>query len=285
MFNKFKIIIIYSLYIIILLCDINASETEEFYVFPMGQGNGQLVIFHQGEKSIGVLYDLGSKSLQLHPKLSSRGNWELNFLTKKETEEELADISVDFDHMFSEEQDETYVTPVKPPRSIESFSLNAKLSTPQRDILKTELQLFIRDKLINLKHLFIFLSHSDEDHINYINKTTIPDELPVTIFLAGDWFGNVGCKKNENNITKSVKNVISFLINRIKSGNYTKFSFPYYLNFNILKEDGESIDFNRFIEQSFINTEDWEESVNILAQYCLRTNINTPNPVFFSGRT
>lgn len=51
----------------------------------MGQGNSQLVIYQRPEGKVGILYDLGSKSLQMHPKFGFRGDWQRPFLvpTKK----------------------------------------------------------------------------------------------------------------------------------------------------------------------------------------------------------
>lgn len=59
----------------------NVSANEEFYILPMGQGNGQLVIYNADKpgQKVGVLYDLGSKSLQSHPKFINRDKWDLYF--------------------------------------------------------------------------------------------------------------------------------------------------------------------------------------------------------------
>ena len=53
----------FILIVFILICPLYADTYEEFYILPMGQGNSQLVIYAQGSEKIGVLYDLGSKSI------------------------------------------------------------------------------------------------------------------------------------------------------------------------------------------------------------------------------
>ena len=76
-----------------------ASEFEEFYILPMGQGNAQLIIYHDGSNKVGVLYDLGSKSLQMHPKFASRGEWNPNFLVKDSniSKRKIIRRNIDFD--------------------------------------------------------------------------------------------------------------------------------------------------------------------------------------------
>lgn len=65
-----------------------ATSSEEFYILPMGQGNAQLIIYNadQPNQRIGVLYDMGSKSLQTHPKFTIKSDWEIRFKPKSETE-------------------------------------------------------------------------------------------------------------------------------------------------------------------------------------------------------
>lgn len=259
-----------------------ASEFEEFYIFPMGQGNGQLMIYSNGVERVPVLYDLGSKSLQMHPKLASHGEWDLRFRNIQVADLKAKEVFVDFDGLVAD-YDDVLFTPTKMIKVAEPFSLNAKLSTPQREILKRELQNSIYEKLIGLKHLFIFLSHSDEDHINFINSDTIPDDTPVTMFFAGDWFGNVGCERNKTNVTKAVKGVLAFLKGRVQNNlENIHFNFPYYNNFFIVKDD-KSIGFNEFIKQGLIEREIDGSFLNELSAYCLRTKIDAPIPEFFSG--
>ena len=50
-----------------------ASSEEEFYVFGVGQGNAQAA-FYKGENNFGVLYDCGSTSQMVHPKIDTLQN-------------------------------------------------------------------------------------------------------------------------------------------------------------------------------------------------------------------
>lgn len=118
-----------------------------------------------------------------------------------------------------------------------------------------------------------------------INSNTIPENVPITIFLAGDWFGNVGCKGVETNLTSSVRNVLAFLKERIKERpDDVRFNFPYYNDFKITEDDGSSIDFNAFVRQSLIDREIDNNLLEGLSNHCLRTNFDAPVPEFFSGK-
>lgn len=281
MYAVLKYLVIAFIYI----CSLHASEFEEFYILPMGQGNGQLVIYQNGSEKVGVLYDLGSKSLQMHPKFSSRGDWDQKFIAKSEIRkaptEEKRRRRINVDNFSSPQTKKSGDVDI---RARMPLSTNAKVSASQRDSIETELQLFVRDRLKDLTHLFIFLSHSDEDHINFIARNIIPDEVPITIFLAGDWFGNIGCKKDETNVTRSIVNVLTFLKERVRiNPEGIVFNFPYYNDFNIPGETGGHVDFNQFIRQSLSINEDMAALARVFSAYCLRTNLNTPNPKFFTG--
>ena len=78
----------------------------------------------------------------------------------------------------------------------------------------------------NLTELFIFLSHPDEDHINYINNETIPERntLNLTVFLGGDWLGDGGGNSKKDNLTEDVIKTLRFLINR----DNTTIDLPFY---------------------------------------------------------
>ena len=43
----------------------------------------------------------------------------------------------------------------------------------------------IGNDLTDLNHLFIILSHPDQDHINLINSETIPQGIPITVLSEG----------------------------------------------------------------------------------------------------
>ena len=183
---------------------------EEFYVFGMGQGNSQLAIY-EGQK-FAVLYDCGSSSLQKHPKYVDRSkeNQEITIINTLYTKNENYSY---FETSIGKKMDEEKQSPSR--NTLESnYNLNsvleglgkldigvtnsasneAKISTKQAEISRIQLEEFIKQTIKNLSinHLFIFLSHPDKDHINYINEKTIPTEaasgdLKVTAFLCGDW--------------------------------------------------------------------------------------------------
>jgi hypothetical protein len=165
-----------------------ATPLEEFYILPMGQGNGQLVVYNtdQPGHSVGVLFDLGSKSLQGHPKFIRRGIWDLKFIPRNvillgESPRKTNLI----DDGPSPDRASTAVIKVTTPDTTER-----KVGESQRRAIKEDLQKFIKSLLDNLNHLILFLSHTDVDHINYISEATIPDDLKITAFLCGDWFGD-----------------------------------------------------------------------------------------------
>lgn len=102
-----------------------------------------------------------------------------------------------------------------------------KVGDSQRKALKEDLQEFIKGLLSGLKHLILFLSHTDADHINYISAETFPENLSVTAFLCGDWFGD-SCDVSKDGETSSVvKRIVSFLSNREE----THLELPYYWNY------------------------------------------------------
>lgn len=173
----------------------------------MGQGNGQLVIYQRPQGRIGILYDLGSKSLQMHPKFSLRKEWGEIFLAPLKTTPE----------RITEDEDEM-LFPSTPINTKKTSALQQtpkttgkKLYTTQRETTKSELEELIYKQLESLDYLFIFLSHSDEDHINFINSKSIPETLPITVILAGDWFGDIGAEEGKTNFTEPVKEVLMFL--------------------------------------------------------------------------
>ncbi len=266
-----------------------ASNDEEFYLLPMGQGNGQLIIYHDESGDIGVLYDLGSTSLQMHPKFTARGNWDPTFSILNSKIDQKIDVELE-DNTFDSPPRKAFVkhsTPITTNANHSTpITTNAKLTVPQRELLGKKLESFICERLMPLQHLFIFLSHSDKDHINFINPESIPDTVPITVFLSGDWFGDIGVtKKNDINCTSAVIDVLSFLKDRLDNNKSTQFYFPYYDDFKI-KENDESHDFNRFLKKQFISSlkeELLRQKVNEFSRHCLRTNLNTPNPPFFTG--
>ncbi len=259
------------------------ASSEEFYILPMGQGNGQLVVYNtdQPEHKVGVLYDLGSKSLQAHPKFMRRVDWSLNFTPNRH--EQLRLVSSKPIAYNTPDRAMTSTSTVVTPETTER-----KVGESQRKVIKEDLQEFIKGLLSGLKHLILFLSHTDVDHINYISAETFPANLSVTAFLCGDWFGDycdkpIGITETESQETKKiVKDVLLFLGMRKN----THLEFPYYWQFIVQEhKDSRPIEFNDLIRKSFQGSSatNFDSLVDDLKSFCLRTNYYTPNPVPFSG--
>lgn len=259
------------------------ASSEEFYILPMGQGNGQLAVYNtdKPEHKVGVLYDLGSKSLQSHPKFMRRGDWNLNF--KPNRHGQLRIVSSKPIAHNTPDRSITSTSTVVTPDTTER-----KVGDSQRKAIKEDLQEFIKTLLGDLKHLILFLSHTDVDHINYISAEAFPANLSVTAFLCGDWFGD-SCDKptsitetDSQETKKAVKDVLLFLGMRPK----THLVFPYYLRFMVQEhQDSRSIEFNDLIRKKFKDSSviSFDSRVGDLKRFCLRTNFDTPNPIPFSG--
>jgi len=266
---------------------LNAVDKEEFYIFPMGQGNSQLVIYQRFEGKVGILYDLGSKSLQMHPKFGFRGDWQRPFLvsTRKMS-------IMDANH---EEDDDVLFTAQSSPTREKIFSTiqtpgttEKKLQEKQRGTIKSELEEFIYDQLVSLDHILIFLSHSDEDHINFLNHENIPERLPIAVILAGDWFGDIGAVDGKTNFTEPAKKVLKFLSQRLRDQSvFTHFYFPYY-------SPDLNADITRILQpQNLLETieslsiTDVLRTFDVLAQpiiqQCLKINPDAPTPQFLHG--
>ncbi len=183
------------LILFILIRPLHADTYEEFYILPMGQGNAQLVIYVQGAEKIGVLYDLGSKSLQTHPKFMNRGKWDQKYKSKqvigKRSIQSFPSTPTKNNLQITSNELQTPepVTGGSSKVSEQAWTIDGKLKPSQQKTHKKNLELFIYDLLHDLSHLFIFLSHSDQDHICYLNQNAIPDTVPLTILFCGDWFG------------------------------------------------------------------------------------------------
>lgn len=244
-----------------------ATDTEEIYILPMGQGNGQFIIYKRESGDVGVLYDLGSKSLQMHPKFGSRGDWQQPFLAQKQKEIRTNRISIPLTPEYNR------VRPVifTPDTSDE------KRAVLRKDPIKNELKELVSASLLKgLRHLFIFLSHSDEDHINYVNRENIPRDVPITVILSGDWFGDIGAQEGKTNLTEPAKKVFEFLAQRIKNQSVaTNIFFPYY-----------SMRLNELIQGMLgrsSNVEDLSIFSREITQHCLKMNPHAPNPPFLQG--
>jgi len=269
-----------------------ASSAEEFYIFPMGQGNSQLVIYQRPQGRVGILYDLGSKSLQMHPKFSLRKEWGELFL---------APLKTTSARITEDEDEDEMPFPSTPINARKTTALQQtprttgkKLYTTQRETTKSELEELIYKQLESLDYLFIFLSHSDEDHINFLNNKSIPETLPITVILAGDWFGDIGAEEGKTNFTEPVKEVLMFLSLR-KQNTYTYIHFPYYsralnelisttLQLEELQTSFAEIDsLSGGDRTQALKTLDKNPHIKPIINQCLKINPGTPTPLFLHG--
>lgn len=258
-----------------------ATNAEEFYILPMGQGNSQLVIYERPEGKVGILYDLGSKSLQIHPKFASRGMWQQPFLMPRlpepaKTGKRRTIIPSSPEHIRLENSIQTPTT------------TDAKRVAKKNDSLKNDLKELIYEQLQSLEHLFIFLSHCDEDHINFLNHENIPGHVPITVILAGDWFGDIGAEEGKTNFTKPAKEVLIFLSQRIANGTSTQFYFPYYspeLNSQVLEILHPQVFLEAIGDKKLTEALSAIESISqpIIPQ-CLKINPAAPTPPFLHGQ-
>ncbi len=276
----------------VIFQQLQANESEELYILPMGQGNSQLVIYSNGTDKIGVLYDLGSKSLQMHPKFIKRSSWKQRYKIKKSKlrhQRGVASCLSPVKRKHPNIQQTAFQTPTSKTNCVINpqtpMTVNSKLSKKQQKQVKENLEFFILDLLQDLSHLFIFLSHSDEDHINYLNHKIIPSKLPLTILLCGDWFGDVGCRHNSNNMTKNVGAVLNFLKERLQQNpSRIEFNFPYYRNHFSLEQNGlRQQPFNDFVRQELKSKGSLKNTKEKLIKACSRNSLNAPIPEFYAG--
>lgn len=256
------------------------AASEEFYILPMGQGNGQLVIYNTGQPGhiAGVLYDLGSKSLQVHPKFMRRGDWDLKFIPRNVISLGESPYKTNLiDDGPSPDRASTAVIKVTTPDTTER-----KVGESQRKVLKEDLQEFIKRLLSGLNHLILFLSHTDVDHINYISAEVFPANLSVTAFLCGDWFGYSRDYSADEKALNTVKNVLSFLAQRKD----THLEFPYYWNNKVYLDSAhKNTDFNQYVRDQLqtLKTRDINTVFTSLSTEASCRNFHAPIPSFYSG--
>ncbi|CAO5676013.1 MAG: hypothetical protein HEEMFOPI_01988 [Holosporales bacterium] len=234
----------------------------------MDQGNAQLIIYNadQPHQRIGVLYDMGSKSLQTHSKFTMKGDWYIRFKQKSNTELKTkggGEVLVQQEQLATTPDGKNVGLSFDTPGTTEQ-----KVDGPQMGRLREGLHDFIKDLLKGLKYLFIFVSHTDIDHINKFNKDTIPQNVPITVFLCGDWFGDM-CSKfvDGDDPATAVKNTLEFFLNRSN----TNIEFPYYWGFKVDEKN-----FNTLVKEKILTEPN-------LASLVSKINYNAPCPKFLSG--
>lgn len=236
------------------------NEREEFYIFSVGQGNSQLAVYEQYR--FAVLYDCGSASTQIHPKIDKLQNSEdFSFVFKRK--ENIFKIPSNLPNVdFKEEEiveDSTFEMPV--------FSQSSNISNVESKERGKYTKDFIKEIIssYDIQHLFIFLSHPDKDHINYIDENTLPDALRVTAFLCGDWLGDGGANTNKDDLTTDVKKVLDFLTRRKN----TWLELPYYWNYK-----DNDLDYNSVKDSLYLNEKDnTKELFNIFKSKAFPNNI------------
>lgn len=198
---------------------------------------------------MGILYDGGSSTSRTFSKVKplKREFFDAFITTKTKSsliDEELLDManeSVDYNtsNTFKDPQDYLKIFTDKKEikvRKKKKFVKNVADSEKKDDIER------ISDVLenSNLEYIFLFLSHPDEDHINYIEHI-IPDESILVSFLGGNWF---------NHDTEDSVNVISYLTQRDKEKTFT--FYPYYWEitnyFNSKTKKIENLEYNNLVK-------------------------------------
>ena len=263
---------------------------EEFYVFGLGQGNSQLAVYEKSD--FAVLYDCGSSSLRTHPKYIERETDKEKTMSrpllevkkptviqsgtiykkdKKQILKSTGDSQVrqkltlgilKKNLLFQKAEGE------KEKNSNNPSSKEPSLGTNEDSTTYVKIREFIRDTIAryHIHHLFVFLSHSDKDHINLISPflssekhiivtmgknvnqrkkepTVIPEvcldesekptPLNVTAFLCGDWFWT----DNDSESSMISLDVADYLIKRSN----TQVEFPYYWQYDYDKKFYEEL--------------------------------------------
>ena len=93
--------------------EIHNNDREEFYIFSVGQGNSQLAIYEK--YGFAVLYDCGSASTRVHPKIKNlQDSTDFSFIFKRKE--------------YQEKQVTSNITQNLPNKDSCYFSVNAFLS-------------------------------------------------------------------------------------------------------------------------------------------------------------
>lgn len=205
---------------------------DRFYIFDVGKGNCQLAIFE--EENIGILYDCGSISGKKPAKFFSTITEEKWYkIYQKQTEKR--EIPTNF--VFEEDLDSTdeELQNLKTEENSKSDGNTSENKNSQMSIsfMDDNVKPSIGSDLTDLNHLFIILSHPEQDHINLINSTTIPSEIPITVLCEGDWFGH-----NTADVTK--------VLNFLKERSNTCIDFPFY--WGGLVGINEKVSYKKFLE-------------------------------------
>lgn len=206
---------------------ITSSENVYFYMFPVGQGNCQLVMYHDQGKKIGILYDAGSSSSQVHPKLAST-MFPVPFLDFSSAPLKLKQGGDSDDDILGGGDDDVLFSTSSGKRTPKEEGTQVRLShgTPfsNQKSTKSEEAVIkdIEEKLQNLKlnYLVVFLSHPDSDHINFFPKIKLPDGLKAFVFFCG----NMDSKSKQHD-GEEINEVLKYCLQNSQS---VHFALPFY---------------------------------------------------------
>ncbi|MCE2717091.1 MAG: hypothetical protein ACK4V2_06615 [Pseudomonadota bacterium] len=185
----------------------------KFYVFDVGQGNSQLIVYP--ELKIAFLYDAGSSSYRKHLKFLSDDKRMTDFLvegsnviTAVNNQASMSSVEVPNAGGIlgpkreraggSKEKAASNSSKVKAKQTkIEGLerklsgndSDNSSASNGKDDTLPMSVDMKIREILLeaDITHLVVLLSHSDKDHISILSKSIIPQNIKTAIIACGDF--------------------------------------------------------------------------------------------------
>lgn len=212
-----KQIIFFLINIYFFISGLVYCADDSFYIFSVGQGNSQFCVYSTPKGNLGILYDSGSSSTQIHYKFDYDPTSFVKFLAHNEG---IVDESDSEHSQAGSTSSDSVGKPIKQQTRMTVGNTTDKTSRALKHSYVTTIQETIKQK--NLIHLFIFLSHPDEDHINYLNENIIPTSLRITVILGGGWLSE--SNKSKDNLKEDVINVLEFLSTR----DNTIYEIPYY---------------------------------------------------------
>lgn len=238
------------------VCATGSDIKDYFYLFNVGQGSCNLVKYRSEAQTIGVLYDAGSSSGVTHPKFLEEAKLPDNLLKEKK-----------FQNVAEESSSCSLPERRLRPYASESPTGEGRVSNRDVDAVKQpsrikESKEFIKEKLKDLDYLLVFLSHPDSDHINILSDI-VPTNIPMTVFLCGDWLGSAGANDKGDDLSQPVKKTLKYCFNRTN----TSFSLPYYWDYTYGAETYQKI--KDQLKQAFSSDDD-SSTKAIFEKFCLK---------------
>lgn len=227
------------------------SDSEEdllpkFYVFDVGQGNAQFIVYPK--EKIGFLYDAGSASKNKHfkflsnqklvPFLIPQPKAQLFGSDEEEEEDEAKKskfISKQQHFLANSDEEQSLSQSSSQNKGKHSAVIATRLSTKSKESaasnaakdasnipnIRQSIQNTIASSGIDI--LFVFLSHPDKDHINFFSNLRkepdiLPDNLKIMIFACGLFIYNE---------SQDVKNFLSYINKKKQTNKNIRLLFPY----------------------------------------------------------